>query len=462
MRGPRGIMLCAWNDQDGVTIVLIAVLLVVFVAFTALAVDISHLYSVRNELQNAADAAALAGAQVLYCPPACSPTCDPRTCPSMGAAVNQAANDMGGNIAIANKSENVIVEATWNAAANSGDVQRGHWSMSARDFTADPSLTAIPIANYTTAELDSNRDADTGADLHYINAVKAKVWRQASPANSFFARILGFNSFALSAEAVAYITFSGGLEPFEVKGAPIVICKQSIVDVNGNLTCTIGRMINSGNTAGTHNTAGWSNFSQSPCNNPSTSDTRPIVCNGNPLAIDFGVGIGANGGEMQSVYSSLGDCWKNNTSLDTDGVNGPDLPWAMTLPVVDCGAGKNVNGCPTVIGAVSVNVIWMTSVLSPGNGNDPHFNYIPRKMANPITGTTWTCADDSTEAKRKACWSSFVTAFNLKNVDDVGVTEADYDQKSIYFLPDCTINLPAGPPGGTNYGVQAWHPVLVN
>jgi Flp pilus assembly protein TadG len=460
MRRPRSIMLCGWKNQDGVTIVLIAVLLVVFVAFTALAVDISHLYAVRNELQNAADAGALAATQVLYCPPACSPTCNPSTCPSMGAAVNQAANDMGGNVAIANKSENVIVEATWNAAANSGDVQRGHWSMSARDFTADPSLAAIPIANYTTAELDSNRDADTGADLHYINAVQVMVRRQVSPANSFFARILGFNSFALSARAVAYVAYAASLEPYTVKGGPIVICRQSIVDVNGNLTCTIGRMINSGNTAGTHNTAGWSDLDQTSCGNPKQSDMLAMVCVGNDQPLEFGKGVSANGGQKQPVYDALGNCWRNNA--DTNGDGRPDVPWAMTLPVVDCGDSNNVNGCPTVVGAVSVNVIWMTDILSPGNGSDPHFNYIPRSMANPITGTTWTCADDSTEAKRKACWNSFVAAFHLKNVDDVGVTEADYAQKSIYFLPDCTVNTPIGSTGGANYGIQSWHPVLVN
>jgi Flp pilus assembly protein TadG len=54
------------NDQRGVTIVIVAIMIAVFIGFAALAVDISHLYVVRNELQNAADAGALAGARVLY------------------------------------------------------------------------------------------------------------------------------------------------------------------------------------------------------------------------------------------------------------------------------------------------------------------------------------------------------------------------------------------------------------
>jgi Flp pilus assembly protein TadG len=53
------------GQEDGVTLVLIAFLTVIFVAFTAMAVDIAHLYVVRNELHNAPDAGALAGARRL-------------------------------------------------------------------------------------------------------------------------------------------------------------------------------------------------------------------------------------------------------------------------------------------------------------------------------------------------------------------------------------------------------------
>ena len=55
------------KDQKGAVVAIVAVCLVIFVGFTALAVDIGHLYVVRNELQNAADAGALAGARRLFC-----------------------------------------------------------------------------------------------------------------------------------------------------------------------------------------------------------------------------------------------------------------------------------------------------------------------------------------------------------------------------------------------------------
>ena len=52
-------------DERGVVAVLVALCLIVFVGISAFALDFGHKYVVRNELQNAADAAALAGAQEL-------------------------------------------------------------------------------------------------------------------------------------------------------------------------------------------------------------------------------------------------------------------------------------------------------------------------------------------------------------------------------------------------------------
>src|SRR4030067_1579475 len=87
------------NDQKGIVIVIVAILIAVFIGFAALAVDIGHLYVVRNELQNAADAGALAGARFLYY--------------EDGAAVNEGANQIAFVAAIANKSEKVPVDIHW-------------------------------------------------------------------------------------------------------------------------------------------------------------------------------------------------------------------------------------------------------------------------------------------------------------------------------------------------------------
>ena len=55
-----------FKGQRGVTAVIVALLMVVLIGFGALAVDMGHLYLVRNELQKASNAGALAEAQAIY------------------------------------------------------------------------------------------------------------------------------------------------------------------------------------------------------------------------------------------------------------------------------------------------------------------------------------------------------------------------------------------------------------
>ena len=50
------------KSNRGAVAVIAAIMLIVLVGFTALAIDVGHLYLVRGELKNAADAGALAGA----------------------------------------------------------------------------------------------------------------------------------------------------------------------------------------------------------------------------------------------------------------------------------------------------------------------------------------------------------------------------------------------------------------
>ncbi len=52
--------------QDGAVAIVVALLLVVLLVFGAFAVDFGYLYVVKNQVQNSADAAALAGATIYY------------------------------------------------------------------------------------------------------------------------------------------------------------------------------------------------------------------------------------------------------------------------------------------------------------------------------------------------------------------------------------------------------------
>lgn len=406
------------KDQQGVTVIIVALLIVVFIGFAALAVDIGHLYVVRNEIQNAADAGALAGARRLY--------------NDDGISVNAGANQIAYDAAIANKSEKVPVDVHWNGG-NTGDVERGHWSFASRTFTPNDSTSPVDLWDKTVAELDG--------DPNFINAVRVKTRRQDTPAASFFAGIFGYQNFSLSTDAVAYIGFAGSVEPSAVD-EPIAICREAIAINNGGYTCGVGRMINSGSNIG-HQTGGWTNFTQSPCETASASTVRPLVGRGNPVMIYLNQEMGTTGGMVESAFDDLRRRWNQKPNLDTDGDNIPDQPWPVTLPVIMC-PGNNVEPCSAVVGVVKLNILWITRT------DKNQMKEVPRKMEK------WSCSSGSTPQQ---CWESFVSYFNLRDV--LNETPATYEDKTIYFLPDCDYQDPVGRTGGENFGILSKIPVLV-
>jgi len=401
-------------DQQGAAAIMVALMMVAFIGFTALAVDVGHLYVVRNELQNAADAGALAGARFLY--------------NQEGTAINEGANQIAYEAALANKSEKVPVDVYW-SSGNEGDVQRGHWSFATRTFTPNPSTQPVDLWNVTFEELDANPN--------FINAVRVKTRRQDTPAASFFARIFGHAFFTLSSEAVAYIGFAGNLAPLEAD-QPIAICKDSILN-GGEYTCNIGRMINSGQNVASNETGGWTSFYQGDdaCQGGTNAqEVKSLVCGeGNPNSLTLGKPMTTNGGDIASAFMKMRQCWEAATGKST--------VWTLTLPVVEC-PGNNITTCEPVVGVVTVEIVWVT-----GEGEDPSYSEAPLVMES------WS----SSNADGQQRWASFVSHFNLKNQDG---TPAPYQKKAIYFKPDCAPHIPTGRTGGVNFGILAKIPVIVN
>jgi len=401
-----------YNNERGASAILIAILMFVFLGLAALALDISHIIVAHNELQNAADAGALAGARFLY--------------NDDGTAINEGANLIAYNAAMANKSEKIPVEVDW-TSGNAGDVLRGHWRFTDKSFTPNASLLPVDLWGVSSDELDAN--------LNFINAVQVSTRREATPILAYFARIFGIDNFKGTASAVAYIGFAGTLTPFDVD-QPIAICEDSIL-LNGEYSCNIGRMINSGQNIESSETGGWTSFNQDdPCSGGTNAqEVKSLVCGGgNPEPIQLGGDMATNGGEIQSAFSELLDCWNNRPD--------PTQPWNLTLPVVSC-PGNNMGTCEELQGAVNLNIIWIT-----GPGEDPSYTNAPMQMGG------WSNNDVDGQAR----WTDFVNTFNLKNVDG---SPAPYAKKSIYFLPDCTPHVPAGASGGENFGILAKIPVLV-
>jgi len=404
------------KEERGVTLIMVALLILIFIGVAALAIDIGHLFVVRNELQNAADAGCLAGARFLYN--------DSGTAIPGENKENEDANLISYHAAIANKSEKSPVDVHW-SGGNVGDVERGHWCFATRTFTPNESIQPVDLWDISKEVLDSNLD--------FINAIRVRAGRQDTPAVSFFARVFGYENFSLSTEAIAYVGFAGTLAPGEAD-QPIAICKESLL-VDEKYTCTIGRVISIGTHLPGQQTGGWTDFTQDPLGSVPNPLTVALLVtqNKNPDPIILGLPLAVSGGDMPVAFSLLRDRWEDVTDKDES--------WRITLPVVEC-PNK------TMVGAVTVNIVWIT-----GEVEDPAYSDAPWVMEDPRDQTTWSSNDPDGQVR----WNSFVQNFNLQKMDG---SSAPYQEKVVYFLPDCNYHKPKGRTGGENFGIMAKIPVL--
>ena len=194
------------KNQAGVSAVIIAIVLTMLIGFVALAVDVGYMYLTKNELQNVADAAALAATRQLgtiYQ----GMTYDAQQTYVCGdndiADIKGVANDLARN----NKAdgEHIIVHDTIEGI---NEVEIGVW-----DPSNTPSFAATnnqPDAVRVTARLDGAANG---------------------PITTFFARIFGMDTVDVSADATAALTGQSTSEPGELE-LPIGISKLALEECN--------------------------------------------------------------------------------------------------------------------------------------------------------------------------------------------------------------------------------------
>ncbi|WP_240454170.1 pilus assembly protein TadG-related protein [Halomonas sp. NO4] len=416
--------------QQGVSVVLVAVSLVVLLGFMALAVDVGNLYVARNELHNAADAGSLAGARQLYI------TVDD---PINGTEVkiNDGTDPYDG--------VNYLSAEGWatQAAQSNGSqgeaaevisARRGHWSFTNRTFTANPSTEVVDLHERTTDELD--------LDTNFINAVEVVTARQQSPVETFFASVLGIDDVDVLARSVAYIGFAGTLRPEDVD-QPIALCKQALMNPGGNYSCDVGRFIPEGDQTG-----GWTNFEHDDSGATNAKEIRDLVeGDGNENEMYFGEDIATNNGQVQSAFDAFYDRWVDETSRE--------VTWTLTLPVIDCESGVAPQNA--LVGAVTVHIVWVVSNAQENKIDE----FAPEKMglAPDSEDVEWPGQWENASTDGEERWDDFVDHFELQfeNGDP-----ADWRKMSIYFLPSCSVHEPKGQTGGENYGILAQIPVLVD
>jgi hypothetical protein len=320
--------------------------LVSLIAISSLAIDLGIVWAARTQLQNAADAAALAGAANLI---------DPGLPSVTGGLAEAAAIDIASrNGTVSTSSVNLPVS----------DVTLGNWDLATASFDpgvnlADPELvSAVQVA----ARLDGVANG---------------------PVPAFFARVIGRNSFTVSASATAYLGWAGTLAPGEIE-IPVAIdcCKLrgaecaddycATVSSNPPNPCSLADPQDDGVTsvsclefsATADQNACWTAFDgEAPSVN--AADLVDIVSSGNPVQIGGGDPIFVDNGSKANVIKELGDKFYGESGYSSPAgtdryspFDGRSDSWVLGLPVVACQSGDGCAGgtATTLVGVACFEI----------------------------------------------------------------------------------------------------------
>jgi Flp pilus assembly protein TadG len=257
---------------SGMMTAVTAISILALLALMALVADLGHLYAVKAELQNAADAGAHAGAWRLYygtsgLAPA-SPDCD-------------TARSTASTTAEANKVEGKTLTIP------SGDVQIGIWNWSTRAFEASA----------------------CSAGINAVKVVTRKDEVANGPVNLAFA---GIPPFDLTARATAILDGVGKV-PEGGGTFALAIKKSKVPPLGGELTITL--------SPDHSESGGWHSFFDS---STSANDLKKLVNGSTPSPeIKVGDSINLTNGVVASVFQEMEKEWKSHNS-----------DWTILCPVI--------------------------------------------------------------------------------------------------------------------------------
>ena len=316
------------DPERGAVTIIVAVMLTVFMAVTALAVDIGYVMVTRNQLQNVADASALASARKLGSIYDGTSTGTPMPYSEQLTYVADAA-------ALISTAQQVAMENSAggkNIYMDPSDVIIGTWDATTKTLT--PTLTS-PDAVQVTARRDSGANG---------------------PINTFFARIFAQDTVDVHATATAALTGAGAIAPGLV-GLPLGIsqvrfdrpfCGQNIILYPTQDSC-----------------AGWNTYEDSPSSdNQLRNYILPGLINGTykiPGATAGVTEFDFVGGNLSThtidEFPTLFDTMKvkNDGIIDFD--NDPTT-WTTTVVVYadDSANCSNPHGPLVIVGFAAVTV----------------------------------------------------------------------------------------------------------
>lgn len=339
------------KDQNGFALVLLGLTIVVLLGFAALAVDIGYLYAARNELQNAADAAALAGARELGKIYLAGPYVKGTASGGDTYKVFVAAKDVAGKNVAAGESVTIQVYAFKKNQDGTDFINAdGKKEIDPNNVSTDGADVVLGEWQWTAA---SGTDKLKTAGVDHPNAVRvyAKRQKEANPVTLFFASVLGIVDAGVSAVATAAL--SG--DCIDIPGLPLGIGRSWFTNIGANKGCTQIALNKTKESC-----AGWTNLSTKKYDH---KDVQAMLDDPTKIpTVKAGDFVEFNGGTTQKVVDALDALFKRMRT-------GSPATWTTGVVVFeDDGICGNPGGTKKIIGFATVKI---KSIILTGNDKGP-------------------------------------------------------------------------------------------
>lgn len=322
------------ENSRGAVAVMVALTLTVLLAMGAAAIDIGHALVARNELQNAADAAALAGARALG-------IAYEGMTPANMARYRLTGGDQAAIVSAAQTTSVLNKAAAVDVSVNAADVQIGLWNSATRTFT--------PTANQPrSVRVVTHRDRSANG-----------------PISTFLGSVVGMSSVNVSAAATAELTAIGST-PLGAMDLPVAISELFFSQYG------CGDSIRLYPSNGTPNScAGFTTYDVSPSNDNAMRNILNGLFNGTYRAPPTTAGVT----QLQFTNGTLSNpTWNALRNLFTQQSAGTGY-WDALVPVYK-GNNCSPSGAITIKGYANIritNVQGSPNHLITGNVTCPLF-----------------------------------------------------------------------------------------
>lgn len=322
------------NDSRGAVAVMVALTMTVLLAMAAGALDIGHSLVAKNELQNAADAGALAGARTLGL------QYEGMT-PAAMATYQLSGGDAAAIISAVQSTSVLNAAAGVNVTVNAADIQIGLWNSATRTFT--------PTVNQPRS----------------VRVITRRDGTANGPISTFLARVVGITSVNVIASATAELTAIGSTSPGALD-LPLAI-SQLFFSQYG---CGDSIMVYPSN-GNPQSCAGFTTFDQAPSNNATMNNIiDQMILGNNPAPATT-----AGSTQLQFINGTLSNgTWDALVTLFQQKSAGTGY-WDALVPVYQ-GEDCSPSGAITIMGYANIritNIHGQPGATITGNVQCPQF-----------------------------------------------------------------------------------------